>query len=331
MNKKISYMLSILLAGTLFTSCKNGDAVFDDYEGGTSVYFAYQYPVRTIVLGDDEYDLTLDHAHKCKILATFGGSREGSDGSVVVEVDPKLVNNLTFEDGTPVKLMPTEYYDLVTPNIWSFNGTFNAGTEVVLTDAFFSDPRSVKNTYVIPLVIKDQTGFNRILSGTPIEGSTQVRTDASQWEVQPMDFVLYCVKYQNKYSGWWLTHGTTSIDDIEKAGTVQIETVSLNESTMSARFQDAAGESYVVPMLLTFDESGRCQITSYYGSGAVVTGNGTWTDNGAKNSWNNKDRDLLELNYTITLPNGFVYNKSEKLVWQRSGVVLEEFAPVYNL
>jgi len=47
MNKKISYMLSMLLAGVLFTSCKNGDAEFPDYEGGTTVYFAYQYPVRT--------------------------------------------------------------------------------------------------------------------------------------------------------------------------------------------------------------------------------------------------------------------------------------------
>ena len=96
MNKKISYMLSILLAGTLFTSCKNGDAEFDDYEGGTSVYFAYQYPVRTIVLGDDDYDLTLDHAHKCKILATFGGSYGGSNGSVQVAVHVHVVKTVSL-------------------------------------------------------------------------------------------------------------------------------------------------------------------------------------------------------------------------------------------
>ena len=121
MNKKISYMLSMLLAGALFTSCKNGDASFPDYEGGTTVYFAYQYPVRTIVLGDDEYDLTLDHAHKCQIQATFGGSYNGSNGSVQVAVDPTLVNNLTFADGTPVKVMPSEYYTLSTTDL-KFNG-----------------------------------------------------------------------------------------------------------------------------------------------------------------------------------------------------------------
>ena len=60
MNKKISYMFSLLMATALFTSCKNGDATFPDYENGTTVYFAYQRPVRTIVLGDDEYDTTMD-------------------------------------------------------------------------------------------------------------------------------------------------------------------------------------------------------------------------------------------------------------------------------
>ena len=139
MNKKITYMLSMLLASALFTSCKNGNADFPDYEAGTTVYFAYQHPVRTIVLGDDEYDTTLDKAHKCKILATFGGSYNGSNGSVQVAVDPTLVNGLTFENGTPIKAMPESHYQLQTTN-WAFNGTMNGGTEVQLTDAFFNDP-----------------------------------------------------------------------------------------------------------------------------------------------------------------------------------------------
>jgi len=36
------------------TSCENQDNEFPDYEGGTSVYFATQYPVRTLVMGEDE-------------------------------------------------------------------------------------------------------------------------------------------------------------------------------------------------------------------------------------------------------------------------------------
>lgn len=350
MNKKISYMLSLLLAGTLFTSCKNGDAVFDDYEGGTSVYFAYQYPVRTIVLGDDDYDLTLDHAHKCKILATFGGSYGGSNGSITVAVDPTLVNNLTFEDGTPVKAMPEDYYQLQTTN-FAFNGGMNGGTEVQLTDAFFNNPDAVKNTYVIPLVIASQTGFGKVLTGTVKEGGQPVRTDESQWDVQPKDYVLYCVKFQNKYSGYWLTNGNTSIDNIEKAKAVEVKSKSLSQCTYKVSYQrkyqartyDADGKE--VPkwedrvleatLLLTFDGSENCTITSTT-PGYTANGSGSWADDAAKNSWNQKDRDLMELNYTIDFGFDDYGNHiegattHEKMVWQRSGVTLEEFKPTYN-
>ena len=143
----IKFIFGIALVGALW-SCKSGDPTFPDYEGGTTVYFPYQYPVRTIVLGDDEYDLTLDHAHKCQIKATFGGSYNGSDGSIQVAVDESLCDNLFFEDGvTPVKPMPSSYYQLSTTTL-SFNGTMNGTTEVQLTDAFFNDPQAVNTTYV---------------------------------------------------------------------------------------------------------------------------------------------------------------------------------------
>lgn len=359
MNKKISYMLSMLLAGALFTSCKNGDASFPDYEGGTTVYFAYQYPVRTIVLGDDEYDLTLDHAHKCQIQATFGGSYNGSNGSVQVAVDPTLVNNLTFADGTPVKVMPSEYYTLSTTDL-KFNGKMNGVTEVQLTDAFFNDPDAVKNTYVIPLVMASQTGFGRILTGELKEGGVAIRTDGSQWETVPMDYVLYCVKFQNKYTGFWLTNGTTSTDNIEKAGSVQIETKSLTQSVYHASWTtndywqykrdnkgnivyDAAGnpefekvsKTYDFNLLLNFDGSENCTITSLT-TGYDAAGSGSWTDDGAKKSWGNKDRDLMELSYKVDFNttddkgNAIKADVSEKLVWQRSGVKFEEFTPTYN-
>lgn len=318
MNKKILYAVSMLLVGTLFTSCKNGDADFPDYQDGTTAYFAYQYPVRTIVLGDDEYDLTLDHAHKCKILATFGGKYNGINASVQVAVDPTLVDNLYFEDGSPVQAMPTNYYSLATTT-FDFKGGMNGGTEVQLNDAFFADPAAVKNTYVIPLVMVSQTGFTRIAAGTAKEGASGARTDESVWDELPMDYVLYCVKYQNKYAGYWLTNGNTSIDNIEKASVVQIKTKSLSESIYSVTV-----DGNPVDLLLTFDGSDNCTISSLT-AGVTASGSGKWTDDGAKKSWGNKDRDLLELNYTVA---GKSVN--EKLVWQRSGVTIEEFAPTYN-
>ena len=311
-----------------FWSCENGDIDFPDFEEGTTVYFPYQYPVRTIVLGDDEYDTTLDKAHKCQIKATFGGSYNGSNGSVTVAVLDSLCDNLFFEDGvTPVKAMPESYYKLSTMTL-AFNGTFNGTTEVQLTDAFFADPDAVKNTYVIPLVMNSQTGFTRILTGKLNEGQNGSRTDESIWDVKPMDYVLYCVKFQNKYSGFWLTHGTPSTDDIEKAQPVEVKTLSLSDCSYSVSFQDG-DQIYQADLRLSFDDNNNCKISSLT-DGATASGTGSWGDNTEIKAWGNKDRDGMELNYTVDVGGGKTFSTHEKMVWQRSGVTIEEFAPVYK-
>lgn len=326
MKRYIKMVAALLALMASFTACENGDQTFDDYGGGTTAYFAYQSPVRTIVLGDDEYDTTLDKAHKLKILATFGGSYNGRNATVNVAVDNSLCDNLTFADGTPVKAMPKEYYQLST-TAFNFNGGMQGGTEVQLTDAFFKDPDAVKNTYVIPLVMQNQTGFDRIATGTLKEGKTGSRTNASIWETAPRDYVMYCVKYQNKYSGWWLTNHNTSTDNIEKASQVQITTRTLNSSVYTVEFQEGS-KILKADLLLTFDDKENCTITSLT-EGVKATGSGSWADNGI-HSWNNKDRDLMELNAEITFAGGVKKNLNEKLVWWRSGVSKEEFSYTYN-
>lgn len=335
-----------------FTSCESGEPEFDDYEGGTTVYFPYQYPVRTIRLCPDEGNTTLDLAHQCQILATFGGSYNGSDGSVQVAVDNNLVNRLYFADGvSPVKAMPAHYYSLSTTDL-AFNGTFNGRTTVQLTDAFFADPDAVKATYVIPLVMTGQSGFTRILTGKQTEGLSGSRCDESVWDVKPMDYVLYCVKYQNKYSGWWLTNGTTSTADIEKASTVQVTTKALNQSIYQVSFQSKYWKTDLNPatnamelmekdtilvadLQLSFDGSENCNITSLTPA-VTATGNGSWSENGEKKSWGNKDRNAMDLNYNVDFgvdEKGIArtFSKNERLVWQRSGLVpAEEFAPIYK-
>ena len=326
MKRYIKMVAALLALMASFTACENGDQTFDDYEGGTTAYFAYQSPVRTIVLGDDEYDTTLDKAHKLKILATFGGSYNGRNATVNVAVDNSLCDNLTFADGKPVKAMPKEYYQLST-TAFNFNGGMQGGTEVQLTDDFFKDPDAVKNTYVIPLVMQNQTGFDRIATGTLKEGKTGSRTNASIWETAPRDYVMYCVKYQNKYSGWWLTNHNTSTDNIEKASQVQITTRTLNSSVYTVEFQEGS-KILKADLLLTFDDKENCTITSLT-EGVKATGSGSWADNGI-HSWNNKDRDLMELNAEITFAGGVKKNLNEKLVWWRSGVSKEEFSYTYN-
>ena len=60
---KKANLYSILMAGIVaasISSCKNGDAEFPNYDH-SAVYFAHQTPVRTLVMGEDTYDTSLDH------------------------------------------------------------------------------------------------------------------------------------------------------------------------------------------------------------------------------------------------------------------------------
>lgn len=203
-----------------YASCYNADKEFPDYEGGTTAYFAYQFPVRTLVLGTDIYDNTLDNAHKCRIWSTMGGAYGGRDAYADIVVADTLCNNLWFVDAggnpsTPVQPMPKEYYNLLDNKI-PYNGEPRGYVEVQFTDAFFNDPKSVENTYVIPLLMTKITGIDHILTGTPREGLTPARADVSDWDVLAKDYVLYCVKYMNPWQGKYIRRGV----DIMKEGDV---------------------------------------------------------------------------------------------------------------
>lgn len=57
--KHLKYILVSLIAGAALASCENSEQDFPDFDGGTKAYFAYQYPVRTITLGEDLNRTTL--------------------------------------------------------------------------------------------------------------------------------------------------------------------------------------------------------------------------------------------------------------------------------
>ena len=221
---KLRNIFRILSAGVVFAglaSCHNQEKIFPDYEGGISAYFAYQMPVRTIVLGESEtFDTSLDNQHKCIIYGTIGGSYKGKDVVIGIDVDNSLADNVYYPDGTPVKAMPESYYTLSSDKL-DYAGTHMGGVEVTLTDAFFADPDAIKNTYVIPVVMTNIIkGADQIKTGTPlIEGESPIRTNAALWNVQPMDYTLYGIKYVNQWDGSWLRRGVDVITG-QDAGTV---------------------------------------------------------------------------------------------------------------
>lgn len=51
------------------------------------------------------------------------------------------------------------------------------------------------------------------LNGTLSEGAEAVRCNSSVWLVQPQDYVLYCVKYINKWTGKYLRHGVDKVTE----------------------------------------------------------------------------------------------------------------------
>lgn len=200
-------------------SCYNADKEFPDYEGGTTAYFAYQYPVRTLVLGNDIYDNTLDNQHKCQIWSTMGGAYGGRDAYVDFEVADSLCNNLWFVDNggnpsIPVTPMPKEYYSLAS-NVIPYNGNPRGYVEVQFTDAFFNDPKAIENTYVIPLLMKSVRGIDHILVGTPREDIDFIpaRNNTEYWRVLAKDYVLYCVKYMNPWQGKYIRRGKDVVEE----------------------------------------------------------------------------------------------------------------------
>ena len=225
MMKLKKYIYGVVLGALALTttSCYNADKDFPDYEGGTKAYFAYQNPIRTLVLGNDIYDNSLDNAHKCRIWATMGGAYAGRNAVVSVEIDESLCNNLYFlDDGgyerAKVLPLPHNYYnyDAVKNATINYNGDSRGYLEIEFTDDFFNDPKtsSADTTYVIPVRMTGVTGIDALLSGTPNKANP-IRQNANDWSILPKDYTLYCVRYMNRWQGKYIRRGTDEVTEAE--------------------------------------------------------------------------------------------------------------------
>ena len=335
MKNRIFYAFCAM-CGLMTTACENGEIEFPDFDYQT-VYFARQTPVRTITLGDDVFPTDLDNQHRCQIYATMGGVNQNKRERVIeIAIDPTLCSGLKFSDGRDVLPMPDNYYSLSGNTITIPRGEVMGCVDVQLTDAFFSDPASTEVTYVIPLRIVSAS--DSILSGK--------------------DYVLYAVKYKNKYHGCWLSRGTDVItttvptlssevntitrmpDYWEQADLAYLSTEGLRQScyqvSTNITVTDDKGKSTVVTktcsLNLTFDADDRVTISTDT-EGCTASGSGRWEWQGEPKAWGDKDRDRLTLDYEVT----FNYvsagqtvtttrKTSETLVMRDRQSLLEDFA-----
>ena len=359
--KKYLLIILIMICG-IFTSCENGDWHFSDYEY-TAVYFAYQTPVRTIVLGEDTYDTSLDNEHKCQIIATMGGVYENKqDVEIGFRVDNSLCTNFTFNGTDPVVPMPESYYSLSSDKLIIPKNDVLGRVTVQLSDAFFADPLALKNTYVIPLVMTGVKNADKILTGTPLVENPN-RMVADDWDVQPKDYILYCVKYINQWDANYLRRGkdeitkdgntTTEIRHaayVERDEVCRLSSLSLTSLEFPLNFKSKLGTDLNLKINLNFDANQKCSVTpaatAYQVNDNVrvynisASGNGQYIVKGEKNSWGNKDRDALYLNYEISyevetgqpgLPPDIQtvwYNTVDTLVIRDRGIKPETFTPV---
>ena len=219
--KKYIYGVVMGALALTTTSCYNADKDFPDYEKGTKAYFAYQNPIRTLVLGNDIYDNSLDNAHKCRIWATMGGAYAGRNAVVTVEIDESLCNNLYFlDDGgyERAKVLPLPHdlynYEDVKNATINYNGDSRGYLEIQFTDKFFQDPKtsSADTTYVIPVKMTGVTGIDALLSGTPNKEGA-IRQNANDWSILPKDYTLYCVRYMNPWQGKYIRRGVDLVTE----------------------------------------------------------------------------------------------------------------------
>ncbi|MBQ5972354.1 MAG: DUF1735 domain-containing protein [Prevotella sp.] len=342
MKTKYSFITGVIaLMLTSFYACTNEDWHFDDFDYTTS-YFPWQYPIRTIVLGEVDYDNTNDLNHSFIISARMGGVYEnGKDQQIEFVVDENLCNNLSDKNsGNNLLPMPKEYYSLENDNtIIIPKGSMSGGVKVQLNDNFFQDPLALGVNYVIPMrIIRSTT--DSILCGNPQVDNADCR-DETQWKVAPKDFTLFAVNFINKYHGKYLLRGKTICKGedgkeiskstyhqqyIEKDIVTDLQTASLTSLNWENTIRVSSGNSPgVCKMIINVSESGKCQIKEQQGASIKVDGEGEWIDNG--DAWGGKARDVFHLQYKTEV-NGLTYEITDTLVFRDNTVSTKEFTPM---
>lgn len=334
--KKLLIILAIVLS---IAACENQEQDFADF-GTTSVYFPFQTPARTLILGNyDLGDNENDNNHRFEIGVTMSGvytNRE--DRKVHFKLAPELLTGITN-----VKALPASYYSIETESPVTIPaGSIKGRIAVQLTDQFFNDTLSFAGLnqvhYAIPLLITNIENLDTLLVGVPI-GNNPSRVNAADWEITPKDYTLYGIKFMNKYQAIYLRRGVDKMTNaanntvssiyhaqyVERDELVTLTTTGRNNVSLSNLVrrgsQSSPGD---VNMELVFSDDGKCIIRSIGDDAYKVSGSGKFVENGDK--WGGKERDVIHLDYTYTdLANNETHVVKDTLVVRDRNVVFEEF------
>lgn len=347
MKRKSLFTTFLILSAVLtLTSCQNEGWNFPDYEY-QSVYFAYQYPVRTIILGEHKFDNELDSNRQFKVMATTAGVYENESHVMVdYEVDPSMVNGFQFSaSGEPIQALPDNYYSFTgeSDQMVIPEGELAGGVTVQLTDAFFEDPDAITNTYVLPVRMTGVANADTILSGEPKDiVSNPRRGVASDWATAPKDYTFYAVKYINRYDGFYLRRGEDDFtgtngnsetrvrhaEYIVKDEVVELNTQSLTQVEFPFTLQDNQGSNINVTILLDVDDQGNITVSDN-ATDYTASGSGTFVNKSeSEESWGEESRNAIYLDYEIDWDSSQRHvATADTLVLRDRGVGMETFTP----
>ena len=335
--RKIFYVFGLIAT---LVGCTNDDVEFDDFEF-QSVYFPFQTPLRSLMLGDEVIgDNSIDLERAFSIGATMGGVYSNDKNrELSIELAPDLVTNLTDADGNVLEMLPASYYEATFDKLTIPAGSFVGKVRVNLTDAFFQDPLTTGLHYVIPVRIT--AAQDSILQGDAL-GSV-IDPDpriAADWNILPKDYVLFGIKYVNPTHGAYLYRGSrTNLSDnsvvnyserfINENAVVKLSTNSLIESFMAAVGNNNEGSDPKYSMKLTFDEANQTVVVSPKEDGVTVpvTGTGVYysKDDAESEAYNDKKHRTIYLDYTYE-DAGVNYQVKDSLVFIDTDVTFEDFA-----
>jgi hypothetical protein len=334
MKKKLVILLTGIIAGSCSTPID-----FDDYDY-QSIYFSYQSPVRTLVLGDEVVgDNTIDREYAFNIGVTMGGAYENTkDRVVTLEYAPQLGANVANEFGDTMEILPESYYDAAFGEVVIPEGEFGGRMRVDLTDAFFADPLSTTTHYFIPVRIASSDG-DTILRGEP--GDFIEDPDprvAEDWKVVPKDYTLFGIKYINETHGMYLLRGartntsngevTTYSERFLTDNTMaMLTTHSLNESILSTLGGTFTGNE-LFRILLKFNTDDQTITISSMAGSVNASGSGVYftKDDDGSESYNGQKHRTIYLDYSFT--RGVTYDVKDTLVFSDTDVMFEKFIPV---
>jgi uncharacterized protein (DUF1330 family) len=341
---KIKLVVIIALVFSLM-ACENQEIGKDDF-GSTSVFFPFQTPIRTLILG--KYDLGFndnDNNGRFEIGVVMSGVFENKiDRRVFFELAPELIDaNTLGVDSVNVQILPSSYYTIeqASPVIIP-SGSINGRISVQLEDAFFQDTLSFAGFgdvhYVLPLRITDFEELDSLLTGVPIVDNP-IKIKADDWNPAPKDYTLFGIKFMNKYQGKYLRRGEDVMtNDLGEVTTstyiaefvVQDEVVDL---ITSGRFNvdyanrvrrgdlDSPGD---VNIELAFNTDETCVISGVGDDPYNVSGSGQLVENG--DEWGGEKRDVIYLDYQYTdAVNNETHSVKDTLVIRNRDVKFEEF------